>query len=139
VNFEEFINLFKNLQAKLKILVRMNNSRISKNKKVKKHLNSLERALVELKKNMAHDRQANTIHLNNMEHLNAEIFSIKDSMSGMMELIVGEIDSIKKELYLDFGQNQRILLEDVGKLRVSQAGLGERWLEFEEAQKKAEE
>ena len=52
--------------------------------------------------------------------MNSEIAVIKDSMSGMMELIVTEIDSIKRELYLEFGQNQKVILEDVDRIKKMQ-------------------
>lgn len=99
--------------------------------KVKKQLNSLERALHELKSNLAHDRQASNLHVNSIEYLNAEMNSIKGSLGGMMELIVGEIDSIKKELYLDFGQNQKILFEDITDLKNGRNEMEDRWRNFE--------
>lgn len=88
-------------------------------------------ALHELKLNLAHDRQASNLHVNSIEYLNSEMNSIKGSLGGMMELIVGEIDSIKKELYLDFGQNQKILFEDVADLKNGKNEMEERWRNFE--------
>lgn len=49
----------------------------------------------------------------------------------MMELIVGEIDSIKRELYLDFGQNQKILFEDIAEIKARDGILEEKWKNFE--------
>jgi hypothetical protein len=37
--------------------------------------------------------------------LGGEIQKVKDSMQDMMELVVEEIDGIKREMYLEFGGN----------------------------------
>lgn len=87
---------------------------------------------------MAHDRQANHLHINSIEYISSEMDTIKHSMSGMMELIVGEIDSIKRELYLDFGQNQKIILEDVEQLKAREGILEDKWNNFELQMEKSE-
>lgn len=80
---------------------------------------------------MVQDRQHSNLQVNSIEYLNHEINTIKSSMSGMMEIIVGEIDSIKRELYLDFGQNQKILFEDISSLKNREDFYEEKWKNFE--------
>lgn len=52
-----------------------------------------------------------------MDSTYPEIQNIKEAMANMMELFVEEIDTIKKELYLDFGQTQKTMYEDFQLLK----------------------
>lgn len=45
-----------------------------------------------------------------------EVQKMKESMKDMMELVVEEIDGIKREMYLEFGGNHKILFGEVGRL-----------------------
>ena len=41
---------------------------------------------------------------------------MKESMQDMMELIVDEIDGIKREMYLELGGNQKIIFAEINRI-----------------------
>lgn len=45
-----------------------------------------------------------------------EVQKLKDSMRDMMELVVDEIDGIKREMYLEFGGNHKLLFGEVTRI-----------------------
>ena len=51
-----------------------------------------------------------------MNGMALEMQKMKDSMKDMMELVVEEIDGIKREMYLEFGGNHKILFGEVSRI-----------------------
>lgn len=106
------------------------------NDKVLKQINTLEKALIGIKSNFQTTNSRSYFKESNHSNLNpegvfAEISNLKQSMSAMMDLFVTEIDGIKKEMYLEFAQNQRLLLADVDKIKHQQNILENKLIGFE--------
>ena len=51
---------------------------------------------------------------------------MKESMQDMMELVVEEIDGIKREMYLEFGGNQKVIFGEINRIG-SKIGSLEEW------------
>lgn len=106
--------------------------------KVLKQLDNLESALSGIRQNMATDNtnQHATIDAYQQQqgygYLLSEITTMKQSMGSMMDMVVSEIDGIKREMYLDFGQNQKLIMNDLERTKQNQAHLEEKFLQLQE-------
>ena len=46
-----------------------------------------------------------------------EIERLRSSLANMMDLFMGELDLVKKDLYVDFGETQKLIAGDINQLR----------------------
>jgi phosphoenolpyruvate-protein kinase (PTS system EI component) len=46
----------------------------------------------------------------------SELDKMKTSFANMLDLLMNELDSVKKDLYVDFGEAQKLISEDIKQL-----------------------
>ena len=112
--------------------------------KVLKQLDNLESALSGIRHNMVTENtnQHATMDANQQQqgysYLLSEISTMKQSMGSMMDMVVSEIDGIKREMYLDFGQNQKMIMNDLERMKQNQTNLEEKFVKLEQEHYQAE-
>ena len=86
----------------------------------KDNLSALQAHLDELKENMRSDSrpykstgQSPTSPVGD----HSEVARLRQSMANMMDLFMGELDGLKKDLYVDFGEAQRLIAADICQIR----------------------
>jgi len=80
----------------------------------KTQLDSLQEAIGELRDNLG----SRARHQD--RDLGGEFDRLKGSLSQMMDLFMRELDSVKKDLYVDFGETQKLIAGDINQIRADQ-------------------
>lgn len=113
----------------------MMNRDTTSSQRVLNQLDSLENALSGIRQNIQIPNQLRelpTTQQQGLKSVQAEVSNLKQSLGGMMDLVVSEIDSIKKEMYLGFGHTHKSLLSDVERLKSDNTILEKRLVQLEE-------
>ena len=46
-----------------------------------------------------------------------EIDRMRQTVANMMDMFMGELDCLKKDLYVDFGETQKLIARDINQIR----------------------
>lgn len=94
----------------------------SQKKTVKSQLGQLQAAIEELRDNISAERPNRAaIHTSEVVPLTQRDFAfeldkMKTSFANMLDLLMNELDAVKKDLYLDFGEAQKLISADIRQL-----------------------
>jgi len=89
----------------------------SSTNRVMNQLDSLSQTINHMQQNAARQTPNHQTSPPSGKDLYSEFAELKSSMGVMIDLVVQEIDGIKKELYLDFAQNQKAIFNDLEVLK----------------------
>lgn len=90
----------------------------SQRRLARENMNTLQAHLDELRDNLRTEtRPMKNPGLSSPIESQSELNRLRQSMANMMDLFMGELDSLKKDLYVDFGEAQRLIAADIVQLR----------------------
>lgn len=81
-------------------------------------MSNLQAHLDELRDNLRTETRPQKLSgLNSPVESQSEVNRLRQSMANMMDLFMGELETLKKDLYVDFGEAQRLIASDICQIR----------------------
>lgn len=91
----------------------------SQRRNAKNQLSALQAHIDELKQNIGGSSQIYKSSLATVpqDYSSSELDRMRQSLANMMDMFMGELEALKKDLYIDFGETQKLIANDINQLR----------------------
>lgn len=91
----------------------------SQRRNAKNQLSVLQAHIDELRQNIgstSHSYKA-PLAASPLDHSSGELDRMRQTLANMMDMFMGELETLKKDLYVDFGETQKLIANDINQIR----------------------
>lgn len=91
----------------------------SQRREAKNHLTALQTHIDELRDNIGGEGRAYRSPVSTMgqDQSFADLDRMRQTVANMMDMFMGELECLKKDLYVDFGETQKLIARDINQIR----------------------